>query len=313
MNQHIFRLKKAGALFKSGLAGADHLRTTSKVHHKSRSFFYLFWASCSLKQRKTKKNAKSSWFRFDKGSNKKHFWASSKEKVQRGVIQARYGTPLDAVALLFIALEKKVPIISLLLGLNYLFHYPTWLHGFQNSTFSDKTYRNIVNSTIEKLADLDTVKNLATPFLFFSQIFNSGKYEGQIRQRAPFGRVGKAFFDNWHFSLQNIQTKRQQTAKCPLWWKQENPQLQVREAVRVRDGRICWLSGPAAGNVNDVAVIRNSGFLDFLLSDELVMADKLYISQEFDNFLTPKKETTKAKRPYSWKVARYEIPEQDSL
>ena len=66
-------------------------------------------------------------------------------------------------------------------------------------------------------------------------------------------------------------------------------------AVRVKDGRICWLSGPAAGNVNDVAVIRNSGFLDFLLSDELVMADKLYISQEFDNFITPKKKPPKLK------------------
>lgn len=69
--------------------------------------------------------------------------------------------------------------------------------------------------------------------------------------------------------------------------------LKYEVAVRVRDGIICWIAGPASGSIGDVRLTRKSGFLDFILSTEKVMGDKAYKGKGFENFLTPSKKPSK--------------------
>jgi len=162
-----------------------------------------------------------------------------------------------------------------MLTLNFLKIYPTWAMGVQGSGFSDKTYRNIIYTTIYHLSQLPTIH--------MNNRFDKGHLLG----------IGRCFLIIDSFPVRILRPKNNKYQNAVYSGKYKYHCLKYEVAIRVRDGKIRWIAGPSSGSLIDVSLTRKSGFLEFLLSDELVMADKAYKGKDFENFLTPEKKPSK--------------------
>jgi hypothetical protein len=52
-------------------------------------------------------------------------------------------------------------------------------------------------------------------------------------------------------------------------------------------GKIVWVGGPTIGSMHNITLTRNSGILDLLEINELVLTDKGYIGPGLEQVLTP--------------------------
>jgi len=205
------------------------------------------------------------------------------------MFKARYGLPLNVVVNLYNALVV-VPVISLLITLNYLKLYPTWEFGTQLTRFSEKTYRTIVKTTIDKISSLPTIH--------MKNRFDKGHLLGEWERCF-------LIIDSFPIFISRPKNNKLQNAVFAGKFKKHCFKYEL--ANRIRDGKICWLARPAAGTASDVTITRKSGFLDYLLSDELVMADKLYKGRDFENFITPKK------KPSRKQMANFDLEKWEEL
>lgn len=76
-----------------------------------------------------------------------------------------------------------------------------------------------------------------------------------------------------------------ETQKMYYSGKSKTHCVKYEVGIHYTEGFLVWISGSRPGSVHDLQVTRESGLLDMLLPNELILADKGYIGE--DLFLTP--------------------------
>jgi hypothetical protein len=158
-------------------------------------------------------------------------------------------------------LEKPV---LLLVGLNFLKMYPTSQQGSMFWRVSTDTYRSYVRLFMD---------GLEGPLR--DQISLSSRFE-----QAP----AQGYFSDIWLVIDATVCPSERPGKEPLQkllydGRKKRHGYKYEIAVRIRDGRICWVAGPLPASFHDISVYRIFGLWSHLREGEMLLADKGYVGE----------------------------------